>query len=117
MADLSVFELANRLGAEASRAAEFCDDCQEMSAGFFTGKEPTPDLIARAQDLDRLTQQLRAIATALHSLAGQACPDWRVAGAKITEGIGLADLADRLDGGERTSPDHLRAPAGDMEMF
>ena len=117
LADLPVRELANRLGAEAARAAEFCDDCQAISAGFFTAKEPTPELIARAQDLDRLSQQLRAIATALHSLAGEALPDWAVPAAKITEGISLAEVADRLDGGGRNLPDDVRAPAGDMEMF
>jgi len=117
LADLPVRELAYRLGEEAVRAADFCDDCQSISAGFFTAKEPTPELIARAQDLDRLSQQLRAIATALHGLAGQAASDWVVAAAKITEGIGLAEVADRIDGGGRNSPDHIAAPAGDMEMF
>lgn len=117
LADLPVRDLAHRLGEEAHRAAEFCDDCQAISAGFFTAKEPTPELIARAQDLDRLSQQLRAIATALHGLAGQAPPDWLVAAYKITEGIGLAEVADRIDGGGRHAPEHARAPAGDMEMF
>ena len=117
LADLPVRDLAQRLGAEASRAAEFCDDCQAISAGFFTAREPTPELIARAQDLDRLSQQLRAIASALNGLAGEAASDWRVAAAKITEGIGLAEVADRLDGGGRHAPEHVRAPAGDMEMF
>jgi len=117
LADLPVRDLAERLGAEAVRAADFCDDCQAISAGFFTAKEPTPELIARAQDLDRLSQQLRAIATALHGLAGQAPTDWLVTAAKITEGIGLAEVADRIDGGGRHAPEHARAPAGDMEMF
>ncbi len=117
LADLPVRELAERLEAEAVRAADFCDDCQAISAGFFTAKEPTPELIARAQDLDRLSQQLRAIASALHGLAGQAPPGWLVAAAKITEGIGLAEVADRIDGGGRHVHEHDRAPAGDMEMF
>ncbi len=117
LADLRVRDLAERLGAEAVRAAEFCDDCQAISAGFFTAKEPTPELIARAQDLDRLSQQLRAIACALHGLAGQAPPDWLVAATKITEGIGLAEVADRIDGGGRHAPEHVRAPAGEMDLF
>jgi len=117
LAELPVRDLAARLGAEAGRAADFCDDCQAISAGFFTAKEPTPELIARAQDLDRLSQQLRAIASALHGLAGEAASEWVVAASKITEGIGLAEVADRLDGGGRHAPDHDRAPAGDMEMF
>lgn len=113
LADLPVRDLAHRLGEEAVRAADFCDDCQSISAGFFSAKEPTPDMIARAQDLDRLSQQLRAIATALQGLAGQASSEWMVAATKITEGIGLAEVADRIDGRVRHSPE----PSGDMEMF
>ncbi len=114
LADLPVRDLAERLGAEAVRAADFCDECQAISSGFFTAKEPTPDLMARAQDLDRLSQQLRAIASALNGLAGQANAQWAVEAAKITQGIGLAEVADRIDGGNRHAHDHVR---GDMEMF
>ena len=114
LANLPVRDLAERLGAEAVRAADFCDECQAISAGFFSVKEPTPELIARAQDLDRLSQQLRAIASALHGLAGQAQNEWAVTAAKITEGIGLAEVADRIDGGSRHAPEHAN---GDMEMF
>ena len=117
LADLPVRELAERLGAEAARAADFCDDCQAISVGFFTAKEPTPELLARAQDLDRLSQQLRAIASALQGLAGEAPADWRVEASRITAGIGLAEVADRIDGRERHAVGADISPAGEMEMF
>lgn len=116
-AHLPVRELAQRLGAEAIRAVECCDDYQIASAGFFTADAATPDSIARAQDLDRISQHLRAIASALHGLAGQAASEWRVASTKITEGIGLAEVADRLGGHGRSGLDCALASAGEIELF
>jgi hypothetical protein len=114
---LPVRDLAQRLGAEANLAVICCDAYQDASAGFFTAAAPTAEWIAKAQDLDRLSQQLRAIACALQGLAQEAPTEWRVSSSGIVEGIGLAEVADRLGGRVRCKTPDDAVCAGELDFF
>ena len=115
--DLAVRDLAARLGDEALSAAQDCDQYQETSARFFFAAAPTAELFEQAQELDRLSQRLRAIAAAIHRLADQAPLEWCVASRKVTQDIGLAEVAARLGGGIGHAGEWPPAPAGDLDLF
>lgn len=65
---------------------------------MFTAKAVSTDALQRAQILDRMSQQIRAIACALHALAEASEHVWTVPGASLGQGILLAEVADRIQG-------------------
>jgi hypothetical protein len=80
-----------------------------LVAGAFGGSQSIYEL----QSLDRLCQNLGAVADFLRGLAGSASSDWKVDVTRACEVVKLADLSERLTGSESEVHDS----AGEFEDF
>ena len=65
---------------------------------MFAAETATLEALERAQTLDRMSQQIRAIASALHALAQASEHVWTVPTASLGRDILLADVAERIRG-------------------
>jgi hypothetical protein len=114
---LSVRELVERLAAELSHAADIADHCQAMSADFFVNAEPTEEMFERAQDLDLITQRMRAIGKVLHNLAVDTREDWEVERARMLDGVGLTELTERIGQGDHVLIAAAPRRSTEIELF
>jgi hypothetical protein len=115
--DLGVRELVERLAAELAHAADIADQCQAMSANFFANGEPSGEMFERAQDLDLITQRMRAIGKVLHNLAGDTSEGWAVDRVRMLQGIGLTELADRIGQGHGAIAPAADRQSSEIELF
>jgi hypothetical protein len=115
--DLGVRDLVERLAAELAHAADIADQCQTMSANFFANGEPSGEMFERAQDLDLITQRMRAIGKVLHNLAGDTAEGWAVDRARMLQGIGLTELADRIGQGADGASAAAPRQSSEIELF
>lgn len=114
---LSVRELVERLARELAHAADMADHCQAMSAGFFVHAEPTDEMFERAQDLDLITQRMRAIGKVLHNLSLDTLEDWEVERARMLTGVGLTELTERIGRGAHALIASAPKKSSEIELF
>ena len=115
--DLGVRELVERLAAELAHAADIADQCQTMSADLFANGEPSSEMFERAQDLDLITQRMRAIGKVLHNLAGDTSVGWAVDRTRMLDGIGLTELAERIGQGVDAASAAAPRHSSEIELF
>jgi uncharacterized small protein (DUF1192 family) len=114
---LSVRELVERLAAELAHAADMADHCQAMSADVFVNAEPTEEMFERAQDLDLITQRMRAIGKVLHNLAIDTNEDWEVERVRMLSGVGLTELTERIGQGAHALSAAAPKRSSEIELF
>jgi hypothetical protein len=114
---MSVRELVERLAAELAHAADIADHCQAMSADFFVNAEPTEEMFERAQDLDLITQRMRAIGKVLHNLAVDTNEDWEVNLGRMLDGVGLTELTERIGQGAHALIASAPRRSSEIELF
>jgi len=115
--DLGVRQLVERLATELAHAADIADQCQTMSADFFASGEASEEMFERAQDLDLITQRMRAIGKVLHNLAGDTSEAWSVDRLRMLDGIGLTELAVRIGQGAPTAGAPAPRRSSEIELF
>lgn len=110
---LAVGELSRRLAAELSSAAAICRDCEHL-AGDLAHGGATIENLARLQALDELSQRLHGLSEVLERIGQHASGEWSMSIAPVLNGLGLADMAQRLRAEERSDD---RAAAGELDFF
>ncbi len=84
-----------------------------LVAGAFSGSSSLYGL----QCLDRLTQNLEAVADFLVGVSKQSSPDWKVDIAEASRAVKLADVSGRLNGVAGKAAEMPDAGSGDFEDF
>ena len=110
---LPVGELSRRLAAELASAAAICRDCEHLAGDLATGGA-TLENLSRLQALDELSQRLHGLSEVLERIGQHASGEWSVSVAPVLNGLGLADMAQRLRAEERTGE---RAATGELDFF
>lgn len=110
---LAVSELSRRLAAELASAAAICRDCEHL-AGDLANGGATIENLARLQALDELSQRLHGLSEVLERIGHHASGEWSMSITPVLNGLGLADMAQRLRAEERTEE---RQVAGELDFF
>lgn len=97
--DVPVTEVLLTVSNEVRMLSDAAGDLQDLIgnlvvAGAFGGSQSIYEL----QSLDRLCQNLGAVADFLQGLSGSASSDWKVDVANAAEAVKLADVSERLTG-------------------
>lgn len=113
-AHVAVPDILRTVSDEVRMLSDAAGDLQNLIgnlvvAGAFDGSQSIYGL----QNLDRLCQNLGAVADFLRGLAKDASPDWKVDVAAASEVVKLADLCGRLTG-QKTQVDDV---TGEFEDF
>jgi hypothetical protein len=113
-----VSEVLTTLSGEVRVLADGVGDLQDLIgnllvAGAFSGSSSLYGL----QCLDRLSQNLEAIADFLVGVGKQSSPDWKIDIAEASRAVKLADMSDRLNGVAGEGAGAPDANAGDFEDF
>jgi hypothetical protein len=111
---VAVPDVLRTVSDEVRMLSDAAGDLQNLTgnlvvAGAFGGSQSIYDL----QKLDRLCQNLEAVADFLASLAKSASSDWKVDVAAATKAVKLADVCERLTG-RKTEADEA---TGEFEEF
>lgn len=110
---LAVGELSRRLAAELASAAAICRDCEHLAGDLATGGA-TLENLARLQALDELSQRLHGLSEVLERIGQHANGEWSVSIAPVLNGLGLADMAQRLRAEEQKGQ---KVEAGELDFF
>ncbi len=114
---VAVPEILTTVSAEVRMLSDMADDLQNLVgnlvvAGAFDG---SPSLY-QLQSLDRLSQNLSAVADFLSSVADGSSKDWKVDVSGAARAVKLADVCDRLTG-RKTSNETAEEAAGEFDDF
>lgn len=112
--ELPLGELSRRLAAELTAAAMICRDCEHIAGDLASGGAALENL-SRLQALDELSQRLHGLSDVLARIGQHASGEWSLAIEPLLEGLGLADLVDRLQGAEQHAG--WKAEAGELDFF
>ena len=112
--ELPLGELSRRLAAELTAAAMICRDCEHIAGDLASGGAALENL-SRLQALDELGQRLHGLSDVLARIGQHASGEWSLAIEPLLEGLGLADLVDRLQGAEQHAG--WKAEAGELDFF
>ncbi len=112
--NLPVPDVLLTVSNEVRMMADSAGDLQSLIgnlvvAGAFSGSQSIYEL----QSLDRLCQNLGAVADFLRGLSGNASPEWKVDVRRAAEAVKLADVSERLTGRNAASGD----TTGEFEEF
>ena len=110
---LAVSELSRRLAVELASAAAICRDCEHL-AGDLAQSGASVENLARLQALDELSQRLHGLSEVLERIGHHASGEWSMSITPVLNGLGLADMVQRLRAEEQTEE---RAVAGELDFF
>ncbi|PHY18060.1 chemotaxis protein CheU [Caulobacter sp. BP25] len=110
---LAVGELSRRLAVELASAAAICRDCEHLAGDLASGGA-TIENLARLQALDELSQRLHGLSEVLERIGHHASGEWSMSITPVLNGLGLADMAQRLRAEEQTEE---RQVAGELDFF
>jgi hypothetical protein len=110
-------EILTTVGHEVRMLSDAAGDLQDLIgnlvvAGAFGGSQSLYEL----QSLDRLCQNLGAVADFLGGLAKSSSPDWKVDVSDASQAVKLADVCDRLTG-RKSGAGKSEDVTGDFDDF
>ncbi|WP_045834933.1 hypothetical protein [Hyphomicrobium sp. 99] len=116
-AGVAVPEILTTVSDEVRMLSDTASDLQDLIgnlvvAGAFGGSQSLYQL----QSLDRLCQNLGAVADFLASIANGSSPDWKVDVTDAARAVKLADVCDRLTGRKATT-DPSEETSGEFDDF
>lgn len=111
-AETGVGELARRIAAELTDAADICRRAEDLAATLAAEGGAALDKLSPLQSLDELTQRLTSLSTVLDAVADQAPDLWTLDLRALIAEVRLTALADRLIGLPPTAP-----LTGEPEIF
>lgn len=116
-AGVAVPEILTTVSAEVRMLSDMADDLQNLIgnlvvAGAFGGSQSLYEL----QSLDRLCQNLGAVADFLSSIADGSSKDWKVDVSSAARAVKLADVCDRLTG-RKTVTETPEEATGEFDDF
>jgi hypothetical protein len=96
--EISLGDLAQRIGAELADAADICRRAEDLAAGLAAEGGAALDKLSPLQSLDELTQRLSSLAAVLEAIADQSPPSWTLNLRPLLAEVRLSAMADRLIG-------------------